>query len=327
MDPAPLDPVPATVRVVCVLDPAVLADADVRRLHVGAFGKAAQAAHGGGPAPFPPHAGRNPGLNGRGLHRPPLVCGPAGDARQLQGPGGALPALDRHRRGLQHPAYVLWFKQPPERRGPSPEVWKTLAEDGELRSMLAELVDGGAPGNVGVSFWGANPADPKVVAHIANLLGAPAPAQTTSVRVRGYPAQLCLAVDEYAQLWRYAREAFGLEAPIRVHRCTQLAHSTLARPVFDLELEGVPEDWQGVRLGVPDTRLPDRTWERTTRAPRQGCYQPVGARARMTRPKGPDVVQQQPSDAQDAPDHTGDLAMASAEPAVVDVAEEDEDIL
>ena len=29
----------------------------------------------------------------------------------------------------QHPAYVLWFKQPPEHRGPSPEVWETLAED------------------------------------------------------------------------------------------------------------------------------------------------------------------------------------------------------
>ena len=39
LDPAPLDPVPATVRVVCVLDPAVLAEADVRPLHVGAFGK------------------------------------------------------------------------------------------------------------------------------------------------------------------------------------------------------------------------------------------------------------------------------------------------
>ena len=29
----------------------------------------------------------------------------------------------------QHPTYVLWYKQPPERRGLSPEVWKTLAED------------------------------------------------------------------------------------------------------------------------------------------------------------------------------------------------------
>ena len=98
----------------------------------------------------------------------------------------------------QHPAFVPWFKQPLERRGPSPEVWKTLAEDQELHSMFVGLVDGGAPGNVGVRGWGAKPADPKVVAHIADLLGALAPAQTTSVRVRGYPGQLGLAVDEYA---------------------------------------------------------------------------------------------------------------------------------
>ena len=51
--------------------------------------------------------------------------------------------------------------------------------------MFAGLVNGGAPGNVGVRVWGAKPADPKVVAHIANLLGTPAPAQTTSVRVQG----------------------------------------------------------------------------------------------------------------------------------------------
>ena len=102
--------------------------------------------------------------------------------------------------------------------------------------MFAGLVDGGAPGNVGFRVWVAKPAGPKAVAHIANLLLALALAQTTCVRARGYPAQLGLAVDGYAQLRRYAHEAFGREVPIRVHRCTQLAHSTLDRPVFDLEL-------------------------------------------------------------------------------------------
>ena len=38
-DPAPLDPVPATVRAICVLDPAIVADADLLRLHVGTFGR------------------------------------------------------------------------------------------------------------------------------------------------------------------------------------------------------------------------------------------------------------------------------------------------
>ena len=38
MDPALLDPLPSTVGVVCVLELAVVADANVRPLHVGAFG-------------------------------------------------------------------------------------------------------------------------------------------------------------------------------------------------------------------------------------------------------------------------------------------------
>ena len=247
VDPAPLDPVPASVRVVCVLDPAALADADVRRLHVGAFGKDHTWRHlrplMGAALPHPPpmQAAVRGSMVEVSTDLPssvaPLVMRASGKARGVHFRPWIVTGAACH-----HPAYVLWFKQPPERRGPSPEVWKTLAEDGELRSMFAGLVDGGAPGNVGVRVWGAKSADPKVVAHIANPLGAPAPAQTTSVRVGGYPAQLGLAVDEYAQLRRYAREAFGPEAPIRVHRCTQLAHSTLDRPVFDLELEGVPED-------------------------------------------------------------------------------------
>ena len=75
----------------------------------------------------------------------------------------------------QHPAYVLWYKQPPERRGPSPEVWKTLAKDEELGTLFAGPVDGGALGNVGVRVCGTKPASPAVVAHIACLLGTPAP--------------------------------------------------------------------------------------------------------------------------------------------------------
>ena len=39
IDPSPLEPFPSTVRVVYVLEPAVLADADIRQVHVGYFGK------------------------------------------------------------------------------------------------------------------------------------------------------------------------------------------------------------------------------------------------------------------------------------------------
>ena len=178
---------------------------------------------------------------------------------------------------------MLWHKQPSERCGPSQAVWKTLTEDQELQTLFAGLVDGGAPGNVGVRLWGTKPASPVVVAHIANLLGALAPSKTTSVRVQSYPAQLGLAVDDYAQFRRYPKEAFGLEVNIRVNRCTQLAHSTLDRQVFDLKLEGVPEVWQGVWLGAHDTRLPDRLYQRTTRSSQRVRCPLVGPRAQMTR--------------------------------------------
>ena len=39
MQPAPLDLLPSKLQVVCVLDPAILADANVPRLHAGAFSK------------------------------------------------------------------------------------------------------------------------------------------------------------------------------------------------------------------------------------------------------------------------------------------------
>ena len=184
IDPVPPDPLPSTVWVVYVLDLAVLADVDIRRLHVGSFGK--------------DHAWRHlKPLMGVALpHPPPMQAAVKGSKVEVS---AGLPSLvaplvmrasgkDRgvHFRlwivagaACQHPAFMLWYKQPPERRGPSPEVWKTLAEDQELHSMFAGLVDGGAPGNVGVRIWGAKPADLKVVAHISGLQGAPAPAPTT----------------------------------------------------------------------------------------------------------------------------------------------------
>ena len=209
IDPAPLEPLSSTVRVVCVLDPPVLADADIRRLHVGSFGKDHAWRHlkplMGAALPHPPpmqaavrgskvevsadlpsavaplviHASGK----ARGVHfRPWIVTGAAcqhpafvlwyKQPPERRGPSPEVwktLAEDQELTGAacQHPAFVLWYKQPPERRGPSPEVWKTLAEDQELHSMFAGLVDGGAPSNVGVRVQGTKLADPKVVAHIA----------------------------------------------------------------------------------------------------------------------------------------------------------------
>ena len=105
--------------------------------------------------------------------------------------------------------------------------------------------------------------------HAAELLGAPAPTRPVSVRVRGYAAGLGLADGDDAQLRRAAVDAFGRDHPVTVHRCTQPVRSTLDRPVFDPELEGVPEGWTETRLGGTDTRQPDRLWQLTTRPPRK----------------------------------------------------------
>ena len=134
VDRAPLDPLPSMVRVVYVLDPAVLADANARRLHVGAFGK--------------DHAWRH--LIGAALpHPPPMQAGIWGSRVEVSAdlPTEVVPLVMRasgkargaHFRqwidtgaACQHHAYVLWYKQPPQRCGPSPEVWKTLAKDQKL---------------------------------------------------------------------------------------------------------------------------------------------------------------------------------------------------
>ena len=50
-----------------------------------------------------------------------------------------------------------------------------MAEDSELQTLFTGLVDGGAPGNVGVRLWGAKLANPAVVGHIAGVLDALAP--------------------------------------------------------------------------------------------------------------------------------------------------------
>ena len=63
---------------------------------------------------------------------------------------------------------------------------------------------------------------------------------------------------------------------MRVYRCTQLARSTLAGRSLTWSWKGVLEDGHVVWLGAPDTRLPYRLWEWTTRKSRRRQYQPGG---------------------------------------------------
>ena len=177
LHPAQLDLLPSTVCMVCVLDPAVVVDADLRRLHVGSFGKKHLWQHLKplmGPAlPHPllmqaaVWGSKVKATTDLRTKVAPLGLGASGNA------GGVhFRRCISTSSACQHPMYVLWYKEPPEHRGPSPEVRRTLTEHQVLQMFFAGLVDGGAPGNVGLRLKGTKPARPAVMAHIAGFLGA-----------------------------------------------------------------------------------------------------------------------------------------------------------
>ena len=120
----------------------------------------------------------------------------------------------------QHPAYVLLFKQPPERRRPFSEVWKTLAEDQEIQTLFAGLLDGGLPGNVRVHLWGDQAGELRGGGAHGETAWRASPLSDHLHPGPGLSVQLGLAVHNYAQLRRYANYAFGPEVNIRIHRCT-----------------------------------------------------------------------------------------------------------
>ena len=149
VDPARLHPLLSTVRIVCVLDPAVLAHADLRLLYVGSIGKYHVWRHlkppdvRGGPAAPPAHVGGDAGVEVGGL----CASRPSWRSWFLRASGTprgvhVLPWI-LFGSARQHSAYLLWYKQPPGSPGPSPEVLKTRAEDHELPPLFAGLLDGG----------------------------------------------------------------------------------------------------------------------------------------------------------------------------------------
>ena len=351
VDPPPLaDDQPATARVVCMLDPVALADADVDRLHIRRFGLEEAWRH---LSPLLPQLPQ----------RPPMNVGRHGDWMEasldlpvdliqvvLRASGRVRGVLYRpwvtSGEDYPHPAHIFRLERPPERRGPLPGAWKELAADEAFSGHFAGLVEGGSAGRIGVRVWGPGPSDPDVAAAAARVLGAPVPERLTSVRIRGYPAAVALSTDDYAQLRRAAAEVFGDRVPIRVRRCTQLASTTLERPVFDLLLEGVPMDWAGIFLPSVDSRVPDRVWERIVRRNQAAPYVPVGPRDRMVRVPAagqPPAVDSPPATSsapQPVQPEMDDVDMAAAGAAEDDVAmdgeaagsaaeleEEDEDIL
>ena len=80
-----------------------------------------------------------------------------------------------------------------------------------------------------------------------------------------------------------AREAFAEWAPIRVRRCTLLASSSLAHPVFNLELDGVVLSSTVTERTVKGTRLLGRTREITRRRGGEGRGRLVGPKKCLLR--------------------------------------------
>ena len=220
--------------------------------------------------------------------------------------------------GGDHPrtVHVLWLVLPPKRRGPLLEAWKALFAEESLSLLFAGLVEGGSPGCIDVRLCGTKPPDLGITARAAALLGALVPAQSTSVRMRGYPA--ARGTDDYAQLQHAAAEAFGSDAPIRVRHCTRLPDSTLAHPVFDLELEGVPSGWSGLAGTDAVTRGCTAWWAHG------------GAFCAPNWQGGRGAIRAAVSGKKAAPvDNVGDQAISNrnADAAEIDAKEEDNDTL
>ena len=63
-------------------------------------------------------------------------------------------------------------------------------------------------------------------------------------------------------------------------RCRHLSKSGLRRPVFDLDVAGIPPDWEGATAPGGDTRDEPRRWQRCRRTTaKKTHFERVGPRA------------------------------------------------
>ena len=74
---------------------------------------------------------------------------------------------------------------------------------------------------------------------------------------------------------READRVFGANT-VKVQRCQHLKHSGLVNPVFDMDITGVPPDWEGCTAPAKDSRMPVRRWHLCLRKSTGPSYTPVG---------------------------------------------------
>ena len=105
------------------------------------------------------------------------------------------------------------------------------------------------------------------------------------MRVRGYPAWLGLvSLQQPAVQWE--ADAIFRAGAVRVLRCRHLMASGLRRPVFDLDVTGLPPTWEGAVAPGGDTRGEPRQWQRCRRQVAQKPVERVGPRALLPAVQG-----------------------------------------
>ena len=160
---------------------------------------------------------------------------------------------------------------------------------------FAGLLSGDKPDRVGVRVWGG-PVQQQVRAEIASLLGIKFQAPTTTVRVRGYGLSFGLVSGDQQVAQREADKVFGANV-VSVKHTRHLQKSGLERPVYDVELTGVPPTWEGEVVPAGDSRMPDKKWQRIVRKTPPPVYQRVGQKASLPAVEANDKSDEMDTDA------------------------------
>ena len=203
-------------------------------------------------------------------------------------------------------ANMVWVKLPPSNKRSISEQWRRLSK----QPWFAGLMAGDKDDRLGVRVWGGAVL-PETREEIAGLLGIQLTPPVTRVRVRGYGISMGLVSGSQSAAQREADRVFGANT-VKVQRCQHLKHSGLINPVFDMDITGVPPDWEGCTAPAKDSRMPVRRWHLCLRKSTGPSYTPVGKNTTLPAIQGcvlPDDEEMEDS------------------PAGVPAAEEDESIL
>ena len=172
-------------------------------------------------------------------------------------------------------ANMVWVKLPQNTNRAISDHWKRLHK----QPWFAGLIAGDRADRLGVRVWGG-PVIPDTRQEIATLLGILLTPPVTRVRVRGYGVSMGLVSGQQSAAQREADRVFGVNI-VTVIRCQHLKHSGLVSPVFDMDITGIPPDWEGCTVPAQDSRMPVRKWHKCIRKAAAPTYKPVGKRATL----------------------------------------------